>query len=332
MSLRVGLIYNEPIADRYTALGEADAIADVLEEVNAVEKALHELGYEVVKQGLIPPFEEARRQAQGLPVDIYFNLFEGFAGRPETEALMAAALAVTGRPYTGSDPATLALALDKVKAKELLLGAGVLTPRHQVLRPASAGEFHLSYPAIVKPVAEDASHGITEESVVHEEATLRRQVEKVAAHYGGQALVEEFIDGRELSTTIMGNFRPRILSFSEIIFTLPPGLPRLLTFGAKWTPGDVYFAHTDPVCPAQVEPGLRAHLEATSLQAYRLAGCRGYARVDMRVDGEGRAWVLEINPNPDISMTAGAAHQAAAIGLTYPQFIDKILALARGEE
>jgi D-alanine-D-alanine ligase len=332
MSLRVGLIYNEPVIDRYTELGEADAITDVLEEVNAVEKALAELGHEVVKQGLLPPFEQARQQAQEMAVDTYFNLFEGFAGRPETEAMMAAALAVTGRPYSGSDPSTLTLALDKVRMKELLLSAGILTPRHQVLTPGTVFDFNLTYPAIVKPVAEDASHGITEDSVVKEGAALRRQVEKVCTHYGGRALVEEFIDGRELSTTIMGNYRPRVLSISEIVFSLPEGLPRLLTFGAKWTLGDIYFLHTDPVCPAQVEPPLWEHVAATSLKAYRLAGCRGYARVDMRVDEQGRAWVLEVNPNPDISITAGAARQAAAIGLTYPQFIDKILALARGEE
>ncbi len=332
MSLKVGLVYNEPIPDRYDAMGESEAIADVLEEVKAVEAALNELGHQVVKVGLVPPLDEARRILQGMDVDVYFNLFEGFAGAPETEAKVAAMLAATSRPYTGSPPCALTLALDKPHTKELLLAAGIKTPRYQLLHEGEAGSLSLSYPCIVKPTAEDASHGITAESVVSDAAALARQLAKVCASYGGVALVEEFIDGRELSTTIMGNRAPQVLSFSEIVYTLPAGLPPLLTFGAKWTLGDVYFLHTDPVCPARVEPALREKLVYVSLQAYRLVGCHGYGRIDMRLGPDGEPYVLEVNPNPDISLTAGAAHQAAAIGLTYPQFIDKIIELAmRGD-
>jgi D-alanine-D-alanine ligase len=90
----------------------------------------------------------------------------------------------------------------------------------------------------------------------------------------------------------------------------------------------VYFLHTDPVCPAQIDRALWDHVSETALRAYKLVGCHGYARVDTRIAGDGQASVLEVNPNPDISITAGAARQAAAIGLTYPQFIDKIISLA----
>jgi D-alanine-D-alanine ligase len=332
LTLRVGLVHNEPIIDRYTQMGEADAIADVLEEVTAVNKALLDMGYQVNKLGLVPPLDESRRLVQELPVDIYFNLFEGFAGRPETEAMMAGIMAVTGKPITGSSPATLALALDKVKTKEMLIAAGVRTPGYQVFRQPDITSFQLNYPVIVKPAAEDASHGVTQDSVVRDAAALKRQIEKVCAGYGGIALVEEFIDGRELSATIMGNQKPVVLSISEIVFTLPPELPRVLTFAAKWTPGDIYFENTDPVCPAQVEKVLWDHIAETSIKAFRLTGCRGYARVDMRVDEQGRAHVLEVNPNPDISLTSGAVRQAAAIGLSYPQFVDRIVKLAMDEE
>jgi D-alanine-D-alanine ligase len=181
-------------------------------------------------------------------------------------------------------------------------------------------------------VGEDASHGITAESVVKDQTSLACQVEKVCASYGGVALVEEFVDGRELSATVMGNHTPRVLSISEIVYSLPPGLPPLLTFGAKWTLDDIYFLHTDPVCPAQIDQGLWDHVAEISLKAYQLTGCHGYARVDTRLGADGEAYVLEVNPNPDISYTAGAARQAAAIGLTYAQFIDKIIALALSKD
>ncbi len=328
MSLKVGLVYNEPIPDRYSSFGESEAVADVLEEVKAVENALHELGHSVLKRGLVPPLDAVRAVVQNMDVDVYFNLFEGFAGRPETEAMVTAMMAVTGKPYTGSPPGALALALDKPKTKELLIAAGISTPRFQQLHEGEADKLMLNYPCIVKPIGEDASHGITAESVVDSREGLTRQLTKVCTGYGGTALVEEFIDGRELSATLMGNHNPRVLSVSEIVYSLPPGLPRLLTFSAKWTEGDIYFLHTDPVCPAQIDKELWDHVSDTTSKAYKLAGCHGYARVDTRIGPDGKAYVLEVNPNPDISITAGAARQAAAIGLTYPQFIDKIISLA----
>jgi D-alanine-D-alanine ligase len=309
-------------------MGEQEAIADVLEEVKAVEGALNELDYVIDKKGLVPPLENVRQVIHGMDVDVYFNLFEGFAGRPETEAMVTAMMAVTGKPYTGSPPGALALALDKPKTKELLIAAGIPTPRYLTMRAGDTGKWDLSYPCIVKPVGEDASHGLTADSVVNDSASLTRQLEKVCADYGGRALVEEFIDGRELSATLMGNHAPRVLSISEIVYSLPPGLPPLLTFSAKWTLGDIYFLHTDPVCPAQLEKVLWDHVADTAMKVYKMVGCHGYARVDTRLGADGRANVLEVNPNPDISITAGAVRQAAAIGLSYPQFIDRIISLA----
>lgn len=332
MALKVALVYNDPIPDRYSQMGEADAVADVLEEVKAVYDALLEMGYSVAKVPLVPPIESVRSTLAELDVDIFFNLFEGFAGQPETEAMVAGMMAVIDKPFTGSAAPTLALALDKVKTKEMLLAAGINTPRYQVLCADNLGRFRLKFPCIVKPAAEDASHGVNQDSVVHDPAALAVQVEKICSRYGGKALVEEFLDGRELSSTIMGIRKPIVLSISEIIFSLPPGLPRMLTFGAKWLTDDIYFHHTDPVCPAKVDDALWAHISGVSIAAYRLLGCRGYARVDMRLDGEGRASVLEVNPNPDISLTSGAVRQASAIGLTYPQFVDRIMQLAFDRE
>jgi len=332
LALRVALIYNDPIPDRYSEMGEAEAIADVLEEVKSVYDGLIASGYSVVKVPLVPPIDSVRDILSNTDADIFFNLFEGFAGRPETEAMVAGMLAVMGKPFTGSLPATLALALDKVKTKELLLAAGLNTPRYQVLCLDELDRFSLNFPCIVKPAGEDASHGVDQHSVVNDPQALAVQVEKICVHYGGKALVEEFIDGREFASTIMGIHHPIITAISEIEFSLPPGLPRMLTFGAKWLTEDVYFHHTDPVCPAKIDSALQAHITETSIAAYRLLGCRGYARVDMRLDSQGRANVLEVNPNPDIAPTVVWDARLASIGMTYPQFIDRILQLALDRE
>jgi D-alanine-D-alanine ligase len=323
------LVYNDPIPDRYTQMGEAAAVADVLDAVKAVSDALVGMGHRVTKVSLVPPIDEVRAALSHLDVDIFFNLFEGFAGQPETEAMVAGMMAVLGKPFTGSAAPTLALALDKAKTKELLIAAGLATPRYQVLRPGTVGSFMLAYPCIVKPVAEDASHGVNQDSVVHNSTSLAQQVAKICTHYGGRALVEEFLDGRQLSVTIMGNSKPIVLFISEIVFSLPPELPRIFTFGAKWLTDDIYYDHTNPICPAQVDEELRAQLSEMSIATYRLMGCRGYARVDLRLDAHGSANVLEVNPNPDIAIPSWSE---AGSGLTYSQIVERIVELAFDKE
>ena len=325
MEIRVGLVYNEPIPDRYSQMGEAAAVADVLDAVKAVDAALTGQGYSVTKLSLVPPLDEVRAALSRLDVDVIFNLFEGFAGQPETEAMVAGMMMVLGKTFTGSEAPTLALALDKAKTKELLIAAGLPTPRYQVLRPESVDSFMLSYPCIVKPVAEDASHGLTQDSVVHNPASLAQQVEKICTNYGGRALVEEFLDGRQISVTILGNRKPYVLFISEIVFSLPPELPRIFTFGAKWLADDIYYDRTTPICPAVVDEELRVQLSDMSIATYKLLGCRGYARVDLRLDARGYPNILEVNPNPDIAIPSWSEEGS---GLFYHQIVERIVKLA----
>ena len=226
----------------------------------------------------------------------------------------------------------LRLALDKAKVKVILKAAGIPTPDFQLLSPQTLHTFQLNYPCIVKPRAEDASHGITEGSMVSNFASLEKQVRLISESYGGDALVEEFIDGREFNATVLGNSTGIVLPVSEIVYSLPPEMPRILTFAAKWEPDSPYFHGTKVVCPAEIGTHEREHIAETALAAFHLLGCQGYARVDMRMDREGRLNVLEVNPNPDISPDTGAARQAAAAGMTYTQFIEKIVQLALEKE
>ncbi|MDD5190998.1 MAG: ATP-grasp domain-containing protein, partial [Dehalococcoidales bacterium] len=231
-------------------------------------------------------------------------------------------------PYTGCPSSVLMLALDKARAKALLKSAGVRTPDFQVLDPNTMGEFRLIYPCIVKPRAEDASHGLSAESVVNDFAALKRQVEKISAAYGGDALVEEFVDGREFNASGFGNRRPVVLPISEMEFHLPDNLPKVLTYDAKWNEDSPYFHATKAVCPANITPTQRRTIATVVLKVFRLFGCRAYARVDMRMDFDGKIHVIEVNPNPDISPGTGAARQSAAAGMSYTEFIGKIVQFA----
>ena len=332
MRLKIAIIFNEPESDRYSAIGEFRAVAGVLEEVRPVHKALSELGYTVTKVPLHPPLELVKDRLKTINADLVFNLFEGFEGQPETEAVVASMLCELGIPFTGNLPSTLALALDKAKAKAILESDGLRTPRYQSLNPTNLNLFHLKFPCIVKPLGEDASHGLTEESVVNNVNQLEKEVINVSSVYGGNSLVEEFLEGREFNVTLLGNKEPMILPVAEMVYYLPPELPRLLTFAAKWVEESVYYKGTRATCPAEVGEEERQRISQTALTAFKLLDCCGYARVDMRMDTEEVPNVLEVNPNPDISPGYGAARQAAAAGLSYNQFIEKILMYALEEQ
>jgi D-alanine-D-alanine ligase len=330
--MRVAIIYNEPYHSRYDTTGEARAVLSVLNAVAAVHQALLELGYDVIRVPLTPPLEQARRKINSLDADLVFNLFEGFCGYPETEALAPEALSELGIPFTGCPGAVIRLALDKAMAKVLLKTTGIPTPGFQLLNPQTLHMFQLNYPCIVKPRGEDASHGLTIESVVSNFASLEKQVTAISESYGGGALVEEFIDGREFNATVLGNSQGTVLPASEIVYSLPSEMPKILTFAAKWQPDSPYFRGTRAVCPAKIGMREQEHIAETALTAFQLLGCQGYARVDMRMDKERQLNVIEVNPNPDISPDSGTVLQAETAGMTYTQFIEKIVRLALEKE
>jgi len=328
MCARLAVVYNEPTPSRYDLTNEKKSVDGVLEAVEAVHAAAAELGYEVALLPLVPPFETARQNLASLDVSVVFNLFEGFCDAPETEALVPEALDELGIPYTGCQAEVLRLGLDKAKVKVLLRAAGIPTADFQLLNPETLPTFRLDFPCIVKPRADDASNGITADSVVYDFPALERQVKRLAESYGSGALVEKFIGGREFNATVMGNSRFVVLPVSEIVYSLSPDLPRILNFAAKWEEDSVYFKGTKVVCPAEISPAERDYIAGTALAAYMLLGCSGYARADMRMDEAGQLNVMEVNPNPDISPGTGAARQAQASGMNYTRFVEKIVKLA----
>jgi D-alanine-D-alanine ligase len=329
MRMRVAIVYNEPQQSRYDVVGEEKSVLGVLEAVEAVHRSLLELDFDVTLVPLLPPLEQTKRDLRSLDTDLVFNLFEGFSDYPETEAVIPQILCKIGIPFTGCPGPVLSLGLDKAKTKLVLAAARIRTPAFQLLNPETINTFQLDYPCIVKPGCDDASNGISAESVVHDFPALERQVGMICGFYGGNAIVETFITGREFNATVMGNSTKLIaLPVSEIVYSLPPGMPEVLTFDAKWKPDSTYFKGTIPICPAEIEVEEQQRIAETITAVYGLLGCRGYARVDMRMDQEGELNVIEVNPNPDISPGTGAARQAEAAGMTYTQFVEKIAKLA----
>ena len=332
MRTSLAIVYNEPHYSRYNTLGEEKAAYGVLEAVDAVHQALSETGYNVVLVPLMPPLKQVKRKLLSINAALVFNLFEGFCGCPETEAAVPEILSELGLPYTGCPGSLLRLALDKAKVKVILKTAGIPTPNFTLLNPQTLHMLQLDYPCIVKPRCEDASHGLTIESVVSNFASLAKQVTAISGSYGGAALVEEFIDGREFNATILGNSEYIVLPVSEIVYSLLPGMPRVLTFAAKWETDSPYFQGTRAVCPANIGDTERQHIMETAVTAFRLLGGKGYARIDMRMDELGQVNVIEVNPNPDISPGSGAIRQAEVAGMTYAHFIDRIVQMALGQK
>jgi D-alanine-D-alanine ligase len=330
MRMRVAIVYNEPQQSRYDTVSEERSVFGVLEAVEAVHHSLLELDFDVRRVPLMPPLQQAEKELRDLDTDLVFNLFEGFCDYPETEAVIPEILSEMGTPFTGCPGPVLRLALDKAETKLILQAAGIKTPDFQLLNPKTINTFELGYPCIVKPCCDDASNGVSEESVVQDFSALERQVGVISSFYGRHAIVEKLITGREFNATVMGDAELTVLPVSEIVYSLPSGMPEILTFEAKWEVDSLYFEATKPVCPADIEAEEEQHIVDTITTVYRLFGCRGYARVDMRLDEEGQLNIIEVNPNPDISPGTGAARQAEAAGMTYTQFIERIVQLALG--
>ena len=327
--MKIAVIYNAPIPSLYDARGESMAEAGVLDAVRAVRRAIRSLGHSCIEVPLAPPLSGVHQALASIHADVVFNLFEGFAGLPQTEAGLAGMLEDLGLPFTGSAAAALALSLDKPDAARVLRRSGIRTPDHQLLDTGNIESFRLNFPCIVKPCADDSSHGLSENSVIFDLAALAGEVKATVERYdGAPALVEEFLPGREFNVTVFGNVRPEVLPLSEIIYTLPEGLPKILTFAAKWKPQSAYFQNTTVKCPARVTPELAAELRAAALAAVAAIGCRGYARVDMRLDAAGCPVVMEVNANPDIAPGTGVARQTRASGLSYKSMVERIIDFA----
>jgi D-alanine-D-alanine ligase len=262
---------------------------------------------------------------------VVFNLFEGFGGVGQGEAEITGLVELLGVPVTGSPAECLALVRDKARTKWLLAGAGLPTPEFLLLAPHDPlsidrlGKMLSAGPLIVKPAHEDASLGIGPESVVTELDALERQIRTVRGRYG-PVLVERFIVGREFNAAIVALGEPKLLPLAEIEFSGGGAHGwQIVTYEAKWDVGGAADQNTPARCPAQLAPATLERISQIALAAFRVTGCRDYARVDLRMDDQGQVYVLEVNGNPDIGPSAGFVRGLQAAGIAYEEFVARLL-------
>jgi D-alanine-D-alanine ligase len=324
--LRVVIVHNEDFHLRAGQDPSHASRADVVNAARDVARALASRGHEVslLPVGSAPSelFAAVAELARRAP-DLVFNLCESLDGDARHEALLPALLDLAGIPYTGSGPLALGLALRKDVTKRMLRAAGVPTP--EAVGPDDGAP---PFPLIVKPAREDASVGISRFSVVHDRDQLVARVTEVERTHGQAALVERYIDGRELYVSMIGPL-PDVLPMHEIDFSeMPEDRPRIVSYEAKWEPGSPEYLGTRSVRARPIEESVRLRCEAVARAAFRALELRDYARVDLRLSTDGVPYVIDVNPNCDLSDGAGVSRAASFGGIGYAELIERIVGAA----
>ncbi|MGI5863213.1 MAG: D-alanine--D-alanine ligase family protein [Myxococcales bacterium] len=319
--LRVGFAYNvkrvRPEAD---GSRDDEAEYDSPTTLQAIREAIASYGHEVID---LEANSEMLAKLASSGVDVVFNIAEGLRGR-NREAHVPALCELLDIPYTGSDPATLSIALDKGLAKRLVRQEGVYTPAFMLMNTGKERiPKDMKFPMIVKPVAEGSSKGVMSKSVVATEQELREAAREMAGKYRQPALVEEYITGREFTVGLLGERRPRVLPPMEIVFTDKTDPLPVYSFEHK-------LASTELVryeVPAKLEPAIARRMQDTARDVFTILGARDVARIDFRLGANGRIYFIECNPLP--GLTPGWSDLcliAEATGMDYRTLIGEILA------
>jgi D-alanine-D-alanine ligase len=296
-----------------------------------VVTGLRDLGHEVQPLGLYDDLTPLRQAIQNFEPHIVFNLLEEFRGETMLEQNVVSYLELVQVPYTGCNPRGLIIARDKALSKKILHYHRIRGPRFAVV-PAGRKLRHkparLDYPLIVKSQVEEASFGIAEASLVNNDEKLAERIEFMHANVGTSLILEQYVDGRELYVGVMGNSRLQVLPVWELEMRgLRSDAPRIATRRVKW---NLKFQERRgiEIGPARdLPPEVERLLVKTTKRLYRLLQLSGYARVDFRLDAEGRPYFLEANPNPDIGYGDEFAEAAEAAGIDYEPLLDRLLAI-----
>jgi len=325
--MKVAVVYNEPVVQGNEA---ALCSADVLAQVEAVSKALSASGHQAL------PFPLTRASARRLPaqlaaagIECAVNLCESLGEEARLQGHVAVLLELARVPYTGSDMLALTLTTDKHLAKKAMAASGIPTPRWALYAGGQPPAPPCPFPLILKPRHEDGSVGIEQDSVAADERELNAALPRLFARHG-DVIVEEFVEGREINVALLGYPELSALPVAEIELTgLPAGLWRIVGYRAKWEEGSAEYQRTPRRFPQDAAALATANLAE---RACRLFGCRDYARVDLRLDEEGRPYVLEVNANPCVSEGAGYAAALTQAGISYQDFVSRLVhfALERG--
>ena len=342
LHISVLVLYNQVGEDEYERLREVDPatipfkleypvhVSTMREEYDAIVKGLVQEGFDALAVNLQDNLGKLERLLRRSPPDVIFNLVELFHDSPQLEGMVAGMFELYRIPYTGSTPFALGLCQRKGLTKQVLFANGVPTPRYRLLRKPEISKRHgLHYPLIVKPAREDASAGIDKNSVVYDYASLDERLQKMFKEFTPPVMAEEYIEGRELHVSIIGNNPPVVLPVIEFDFSeLPDDHPRIISYAAKWNPLEESYHRVHSVCPAKLPKRILKKVQDVSLRAYKETGCRDYARLDLRVGKHNQVYVLEVNPNPDLTEGVSFMESAEKAGFTFSQTLRKIVEFA----
>jgi D-alanine-D-alanine ligase len=329
------VLFNEPIHP--PGHHDAESESEVVEVSEFVARTLAEAGFAVSRLGVSCDVGVLLSELEAHRPNAVFNLFEGIPGQEHSEAGLASLLDWQGIPYTGSPAQTLHLARNKPLTKTLLQGARLPTPAFEVVESIPLASRPRRWPQFVKPGLEDASIGIDQNSVVRGEEELAARVAYLLENHGPPVLVEDYIPGREFNVSVIESAESElhVMPLCEIRFDQGEGSSwPIMTYDAKWRPETHEFQATPRHFTTEIESRLAEDLSALSRQAFRLLGCRDYARVDFRVSPAGKPYIIEVNPNPSIHPEAGLPAAVVAGGLTHAGFIVQLAraALARARD
>lgn len=327
-NLHIGVVGNLYDVNGGDGVVEKDLTSIGLE----IERILKERGYRVSFfdfNDVVKAFNDLKNS----DVDLVFNVCERINDSSLLEPHVASLLDVLKVPYTGSNPFTLSLCIDKIRVKKLLSYHKIPTPEWDyVYSLDDKVREDLKYPLIVKPANTDNSIGITNDSVVVNEEQLEKQLKRVVEELGRPALIEEYIEGDEYDVSILGSEEDdlRVLPLSRSIFDkMPEGYWHIFAFDAKWDSNSVYKKNvTVQRPPKNISKKLEAIISEIALDTYNILDCHDYGRVEIRVDKNGNPYVLELNPNPSIAFPDCVPQVACLTGMDYGDFLEEIIQMA----
>lgn len=340
-NIKVAIVYNEPQPEMYKTpqsdeeslefetYFEVDKITP-MEEYRIMAERLSKAGFETytlnIKDNIFTFIDDYKKNKP----DVVFNFVEIYKEKPHLEMNVVGLYELLGVNYTGAPPMALANCQNKQLAKRILSSENIPTPAFVLFKkPLRTYKHNLTYPVIVKPAFEDASVGIENSAIVTNHKSLKNRIEYIFEHFSQPALCEEYIEGRELNVAIFGDKKPRALPISEIDFSeMPDHLYNIVSYQAKWDPLHEAYHKTIPICPAILPKRIESKAKEIALKAFQVMGARDYARVDIRLSKDNQLYVLEVNPNPDLTEDAGFMRSAKAAGYSYVRALSRIIMFA----
>lgn len=298
-------------------------------DVEAITDSLRELGHDATTFSIDGRPQTLARLARA-DAELCFNLIESYNGDDTMEMHFAAYLDLIGKRYTGAGPQGSYLAMDKSIAKTIIRDHGLFTPYSMVVDKGHVGHAQdIRFPVIVKPATEDASKGIDASAVVSSIKDLFERISYIHDEFDAPALIEEYIEGREIYAAVLGNDPPEALPLIELdLSKLPKGTPKIASYEVKFDESTEAYKKTKSAPVHDLDEDVVAEIQRVAITAFRALHLRDYARIDLRLGTNGRIYLIEANPNPWLSPIAEYAMAAKESGRSYTQMIDAIVKAA----